>query len=104
MTHVLALFASSSLTSTPTLSPSTSSSSLSTILILGTSLVQIRLSEPLSDLTIPRWHDHDADEIQQHADLCIAEAIKNLESAGWAQESVKVIGTFPLSSLNISLM
>lgn len=44
-----------------------------------------------------RWHDHDADEIQQHADACIEEASKELEKAGWAKESVKVVGEFPLS-------
>jgi hypothetical protein len=38
------------------------------------------------------WHDHDADEIQQHADACIEGAVKQLEKAGWAKESVKVIG------------
>ncbi|KDR80607.1 hypothetical protein GALMADRAFT_222202 [Galerina marginata CBS 339.88] len=38
------------------------------------------------------WHEHDADEIQEHADKCIEEAIKNLESEGWAKESVKAIG------------
>ena len=40
----------------------------------------------------PRWHDHDANEIQQHADLCVEEAMKSLEAAGWAKNSVKVIG------------
>jgi glycerol kinase len=40
-----------------------------------------------------RWHDHDAEEIQEVADKCIAEACKELEKAGWAKESVKVIGT-----------
>ncbi|KAF8239340.1 glycerol kinase [Tricholoma matsutake] len=40
----------------------------------------------------PGWHDHDANEIQQHADLCIDETIKRLEAAGWAKNSVKVIG------------
>lgn len=41
-----------------------------------------------------RWHEHDADEIQQHADACIEGAIKELEKAGWATESVKVIGAY----------
>jgi glycerol kinase len=41
-----------------------------------------------------RWHEHDADEIQQHADACIEGAIKELEKAGWAKESVKVIGAY----------
>ncbi|XP_006461787.1 hypothetical protein AGABI2DRAFT_185889 [Agaricus bisporus var. bisporus H97] len=40
----------------------------------------------------PGWHDHDADEIQQHANTCIEESVKQLEKAGWAKESVKVIG------------
>ena len=43
-------------------------------------------------LNICSWHDHDADEIQQHADQCIDLAIKSLEASGWAKESVKVIG------------
>ncbi|KAF9561219.1 glycerol kinase [Agrocybe pediades] len=38
------------------------------------------------------WHEHDVDEIQQHADKCIEEAIVALESKGWAKESVKAIG------------
>ena len=49
--------------------------------------------------TISRWHDHDALEIQSHAEQCIEEAIKELEAAGWAKESVKVIGlafNFPI--------
>ncbi|KAF8159582.1 glycerol kinase [Crassisporium funariophilum] len=40
----------------------------------------------------PGWHEHDADEIQQHADTCVEEAVKALEASGWAKESVKVIG------------
>ncbi|KAF9446194.1 glycerol kinase [Macrolepiota fuliginosa MF-IS2] len=40
----------------------------------------------------PGWHEHDAEEIQQHADACVEEAIKELEKAGWAKESVKVVG------------
>ncbi|KAF8889329.1 glycerol kinase [Infundibulicybe gibba] len=40
----------------------------------------------------PGWHDHDADEIQKHADLCVENTIKDLEAAGWAKASVKVIG------------
>ena len=42
--------------------------------------------------TVIRWHEHDADEIQSVADECIAEACKRLEEAGWAKESIKVIG------------
>ena len=34
------------------------------------------------------------DEIQQVSELCIAEASNNLEKAGWAKESIKVIGGF----------
>ncbi|KAJ7070304.1 glycerol kinase [Mycena belliarum] len=40
----------------------------------------------------PGWHDHDANEIQSHADACIEEAIKAMVASGWAPESVKVIG------------
>ncbi|KAM6497023.1 glycerol kinase [Amanita muscaria] len=40
----------------------------------------------------PGWHEHDADEIQHHADICIEEGTKALEAAGWAKESVKVLG------------
>jgi glycerol kinase len=40
----------------------------------------------------PGWHDHDADEIQKHADQVIAKAVDELAAAGWAKESVKVIG------------
>ncbi|THU80109.1 glycerol kinase [Dendrothele bispora CBS 962.96] len=40
----------------------------------------------------PGWHDHDASEIQEHAERCIGEAIKELEAAGWTKDSVKVIG------------
>ncbi|KAE9406502.1 glycerol kinase [Gymnopus androsaceus JB14] len=40
----------------------------------------------------PGWHEHDAEEIQQHAELCIQNAMKELEKAGWAKESIKVIG------------
>ncbi|KAF9006010.1 glycerol kinase [Cyathus striatus] len=40
----------------------------------------------------PGWHEHDADEIQQHADLCVEETVKSLEASGWAKESIKVIG------------
>ncbi|KAG6813866.1 hypothetical protein H0H92_006273 [Tricholoma furcatifolium] len=40
----------------------------------------------------PGWHEHDADEIMEHANRCISTAINNMVSAGWAQDSVKVIG------------
>ncbi|KAI3614227.1 glycerol kinase [Moniliophthora roreri] len=40
----------------------------------------------------PGWHDHDPAEIQQHAEKCIDNAVKELEVSGWAKESVKVIG------------
>ncbi|KAF8637580.1 hypothetical protein AX17_002649 [Amanita inopinata Kibby_2008] len=40
----------------------------------------------------PGWHDHDADEIQRHADMCIEEGTKSLEASGWTKDSVKVIG------------
>jgi hypothetical protein len=39
-----------------------------------------------------RWHEHDATEIQEHADRCIEEGTKALEDAGWAKESIKAIG------------
>jgi len=39
-----------------------------------------------------RWHEHDALEIQYFVDKCIEEAVKSLQDAGWAKESVKVIG------------
>ncbi|KAM6497029.1 hypothetical protein JOM56_007502, partial [Amanita muscaria] len=38
------------------------------------------------------WHEHDADEIQHHADICIEDGTKALEAAGWAKESVKILG------------
>jgi hypothetical protein len=44
-----------------------------------------------------RWHEHDADEIQQHSDQCVEEAIKKVEEAGWTKDSIKVIGTSPAS-------
>ncbi|KAJ8082050.1 Glycerol kinase [Marasmius tenuissimus] len=40
----------------------------------------------------PGWHDHDAREIQDHAEKCIEEAVKALENAGYTKDSVKVIG------------
>ncbi|KAF5316430.1 hypothetical protein D9619_006329 [Psilocybe cf. subviscida] len=40
----------------------------------------------------PGWHEHDATEIQDHADRCIEGGTKALEEAGWAKESIKVIG------------
>ncbi|TEB36729.1 glycerol kinase [Coprinellus micaceus] len=40
----------------------------------------------------PGWHEHDADEIQQHSDQCVEEAIKKVEEAGWTKDSIKVIG------------
>ncbi|KAG6896529.1 hypothetical protein C0992_007663 [Termitomyces sp. T32_za158] len=40
----------------------------------------------------PGWHEHDADEIMDHANRCIATAIQDMVSAGWAHDSVKVIG------------
>jgi glycerol kinase len=51
-----------------------------------------------------RWHEHDALEIVDHAERCIDAAIKELEGAGWAKESVKVIGTFlaPFRSLGFT--
>lgn len=40
----------------------------------------------------PGWHEHDVEEIQQHADICIAEALNSLEASGFSKQSVKVIG------------
>ncbi|KAF8623204.1 hypothetical protein AX15_006442 [Amanita polypyramis BW_CC] len=40
----------------------------------------------------PGWHEHDADEIQRHADACVEEGTKSLEASGWAKGSVKVLG------------
>ncbi|KAF8074908.1 glycerol kinase [Lyophyllum atratum] len=40
----------------------------------------------------PGWHEHDAVEIKEHADICITEAVKGMEAAGWAENSIKVIG------------
>jgi glycerol kinase len=43
----------------------------------------------------PRWHSHDATEIQEHAEKCIAAAVKEMVEAGWTEDSVKVIGVSP---------
>lgn len=40
----------------------------------------------------PGWHEHDANEIQQVSNECIAEACRKLEEAQWAKESIRVIG------------
>ncbi|KAK2463622.1 hypothetical protein APHAL10511_004373 [Amanita phalloides] len=40
----------------------------------------------------PGWHEHDADEIQHHANICIKEGTKALEASGWAKNCVKVLG------------
>lgn len=40
----------------------------------------------------PGWHEHDADEIQEHSNKCIEEAAKRVEEAGWSKDSIKVIG------------
>lgn len=40
----------------------------------------------------PGWHEHDPEEIQQISEECITHACAKLEEAGWAKESVKVIG------------
>ena len=39
-----------------------------------------------------RWHEQDPDELMASCDVCIAEACKALEVAGYSKESVKVIG------------
>ncbi|GJJ11431.1 hypothetical protein Clacol_005664 [Clathrus columnatus] len=40
----------------------------------------------------PGWHSHDAAEIQQVADKCIDETVKQLEADGWDRSSIKAIG------------
>ena len=73
------------------LSLNISSSSLNIIRIrgiFGKALIPISISF----VCLCRWHDHDANEIQHHADLCIEQTIKTLEASGWAKSSVKVIG------------
>ncbi|KIM53431.1 hypothetical protein SCLCIDRAFT_1222829 [Scleroderma citrinum Foug A] len=40
----------------------------------------------------PGWHEHDANEIQQISNECIARACDALERSQWAKESIKVIG------------
>ncbi|KAI0734034.1 glycerol kinase [Fomitopsis betulina] len=40
----------------------------------------------------PGWHEQEADEIMDSCDVCITEASKKLEAAGWSKNSVKVIG------------
>ncbi|CAL1715600.1 unnamed protein product [Somion occarium] len=40
----------------------------------------------------PGWHEHDADEIIDTCNACIDEACTELEAAGWAKDSIKVIG------------
>ncbi len=54
-------------------------------------------SQPLSRADdMPRsWHEQDPDELVQSCEVCINEASKALEAAGWAKESIKAIGTFP---------
>lgn len=42
------------------------------------------------------WHEQDSDELIESCDTCITEACKALEAAGWAKESVKVIGMLHL--------
>ncbi|TFK85720.1 glycerol kinase [Polyporus arcularius HHB13444] len=40
----------------------------------------------------PGWHEQDPDELVQSCEVCINEASKALEAAGWAKESIKAIG------------
>ncbi|KAF8576472.1 glycerol kinase [Ramaria rubella] len=40
----------------------------------------------------PGWHSHDASEIQEACETCIDETVKELETLGWAQDSIKAIG------------
>lgn len=39
-----------------------------------------------------RWHEQNADEIIASCDTSITEAVNALEQAGWAKESIKVVG------------
>ena len=82
---------------TPTSSLSINSSSPNIIPTQGT-------SKPASLVNVLnkrlRWHDHDPMEIQYHADRCIEEAIKHLESAGWSKDSIKIIGILVFISCN----
>lgn len=45
-----------------------------------------------ADFADDSWHEQDPDELVESCDVCITEACKALEAAGWANESVKVIG------------
>lgn len=83
---------SSSSISTRTSSRNTRSSFRNTTLIQGKSLSLPSLEALL--IHGCRWHDHDAVEIQDHSNKCIEEATAELEKAGWAKESIKVIGMF----------
>jgi hypothetical protein len=49
--------------------------------------------ETLTGTAYGRWHEHDPEEIQGISEQCITQACAKLEEAGWAKESVKVIGT-----------
>ncbi|KAI0782676.1 glycerol kinase [Abortiporus biennis] len=40
----------------------------------------------------PGWHEHNAEEIMETCDTCISDACNDLESLGWAKDSIKVIG------------
>jgi hypothetical protein len=73
-----------------TLSRNTRSSSLSITLILGQSLKGPR--ESSLNVCACRWHEHDAEELQQSCETCIDEAVKNLEGVGFTRDSVKAIG------------
>ena len=85
---------------TPTSSLIINSSSPSIFPIQG-------VSEPASFVNVLnerlRWHGHDPVEIQEHADRCMEETIKHLESAGWSKDSVKIIGILTFISFNRDL-
>ena len=69
-----------------------SSSFHSIIPSLGASLVFSNVSLNFNSHLHRRWHEHDAEEIMDVCNTCIDEACKDLESAGWSKDSVKVIG------------
>ena len=76
----------------PILWPSTRSSTLSTTPSLGKSPP----AHPASRAHVLHrsWHEQDPDELVDSCEVCINEACKALEAAGWAKESVKVIGAY----------
>ena len=95
----------SSLTNTRTSSLSTNSSSRNITRAQG-EYSAVRPYRRCMRAMYIRWHEHDPEEIQQVSEACIAHTCAKLEEAGWAKESVKVIGTCvrPTSSRSPSIM